>query len=64
LYHCGISLKDKVYRLIPRWYSSASLLTVYDYIEMDKNEWGDLITIYTGLRAIDVTRLDNYAEPD
>jgi hypothetical protein len=60
LYHYEISLKDEVYRLIPRWYLSASL----DYIEIGENEWGDPITIHTGLRAIDVTRLDDYAEPN
>jgi hypothetical protein len=31
---------------------------------MDENEWGDPITIHTGLRAIDVTRLDDYAKPN
>jgi hypothetical protein len=59
LYHCGISLKDKVYYLIPGWYSPASLLTAYDYIEMGENEWGDPITIHTGLQAIDVTQLSD-----
>jgi len=39
------------------------LLTAYDYIKIGENEWGDLITIHTGLRAIDVTRLDEYAKP-
>jgi hypothetical protein len=57
-------LKDEVYHLIPGWYSSASLLTAYDYIEIGENEWGDSITIHTGLRAIDVTRLNEYAEPN
>jgi hypothetical protein len=64
LYHCGISLKDEVFKLVPPWFSPISLLTAYDYIETSQNEWGDEITVHTGLRAIDVTRLHEYAQPE
>jgi hypothetical protein len=55
LYHCGISLQDKRYHLIPSWFSPISILTAYDYIETEENEWGQDVIIYTGLRAIDIT---------
>jgi len=63
LYHCGISLKDKVYHLIPGWFSPISLLTAYDYVEIGMNKWGDEITVHTGLQAIDITQLNEYAKP-
>lgn len=33
----------------------------YDYIEMGMNGWGEDVIMHTGLRAIDITRLDDYA---
>ena len=52
---------DKQYHLIPAWYKPASLLSAYDYIEISQNEWGDDVTIHTGLRGIDIIGLDTYA---
>lgn len=60
LYHCGISLQDERYHLIPPWFHPISILTAYDYIEMGKNEWGDDVTVHTGLRAVDITSLGDY----
>jgi hypothetical protein len=57
LYHCGINLQDECYHLIPTWFHLVSILAAYDYIEIGQNEWGEDITIYPGLRAIDITRL-------
>jgi hypothetical protein len=58
LYHCRISLQDDRYHLVPAWYKPISLLTAYDYIEMAQNEWGEDVTIHTGLCGINITNLN------
>lgn len=57
-------MKDEVFKLVPPWFSPISLLTAYDYIETGQNEWGDEITVHTGLRAVDVTQLHEFAQPE
>jgi hypothetical protein len=44
--------------LIPSWFEPVSVLTAYNYLEHGENEWGKEIMIYTGLRAIDINRLE------
>lgn len=61
MYNCGISLQDECYHLVPAWYAPISILSAYDYIEIGQNEWGEDVTVHTGLRAVDITRLDDYA---
>ena len=39
----------------------AFVLTAYDYIETEENKWGQDVIIHTGLRAINITQLDDYA---
>jgi SWIM zinc finger len=61
LYSCGVSLQDERFHLVPAWYKPLAILSAYDYIEIGMNEFGEDVTIHTGLRAIDITRLDDYA---
>jgi len=53
-------LQDKKFHLIPAWFQPISILTAYDYIELSTNEHGEDVTVHTSLRAIDITRLDDY----
>lgn len=47
------------FQLIPSWFEPVSVLTAYDYLEHGQNEWGEDIIIHTGLRAVDIDRLDD-----
>jgi hypothetical protein len=64
LYHCGISLQDKKFHLIPPWFDPISILIAYDYIEIGQNEWDDDVIVHTGLQAVDITSLAEYAIDD
>ena len=40
------------------------VLTAYDYLVQGQNEFGEDAIVHTGLRAIDITRLDEYTNPN
>jgi hypothetical protein len=61
LYSYGVSLQDERFYLVLAWYKPLAILLAYDYIEIGMNEFGEDVTIHTGLQAIDITRLDDYA---
>jgi hypothetical protein len=54
-------LQGERFHLVLAWYEPLSILSAYDYIKVGTNEWGEDVTIHTGLQAIDITRLDDYA---
>ena len=57
LYQCKVSL-SRPFQLIPSWFKPVSVLTAYDYLEHSRNKWGEEIVIHTGLRAVDINRLE------
>jgi hypothetical protein len=57
-------LQDERFHLVLAWYKPLSVLSAYDYIEIGMNEWGEDVTMHTGLQAIDITQLDDYAVVD
>jgi hypothetical protein len=63
LYACKVGLHDG-FDLIPSWFEPLSLLTAYDYIYEDQNEFGEPAMTHTGLRAVDITRLSDYETTD
>jgi hypothetical protein len=59
IYASKISIHDG-FDLIPSWFEPISVLTAYDYLVQGQNEFSEDIMVHTGLRAIDVTRLDEF----
>jgi len=61
LYACKVGLHDG-FNLVPAWFKPLSLLTAYDYLYESQNELGESVTVFTGLRAVDITRLSDYED--
>jgi hypothetical protein len=59
LYACKVGLHDG-FDLILAWFEPLSLLTAYDYLYKGQNNHGKAVTVFTGLRAVDITRLGDY----
>jgi hypothetical protein len=59
LYASKIGLHDG-FDLIPSWYKPISVLTAYDYLFHGLNEFGEDVVMHTGLRAIDITHLEDF----
>jgi hypothetical protein len=59
LYACKVSLHDG-FDLIPAGFEPLLLLTAYNYLYRDQNEHGETVTVFTGVRFVDITRRSDY----
>jgi len=63
LYACKVGLHNG-FDLIPAWFKPISLLTVYDYLSLGSNEYGEPVMVHTRLQAVDITCLGDHKPTD